>query len=156
MRKEYFKRVLKTGGKAALLIALVAVPAYAITTSTWVHPCADANDLVCYGQFGTPPCACNGDFDNDDHWRMAAPDGNIANMTHSNDLISGEDFLRMAFTNETVNQLRVITKDTGGDDELDVLFDDAATLTVSGELKIDATNGKATLRVDSGGEIVTQ
>jgi hypothetical protein len=62
----------------------------------------------------------------------------------------------MAFTNETVNQLRVITEDTGGDDELDVLFDDAATLTVSAELKIDATNGKATLRVDGGGTIQTQ
>lgn len=62
----------------------------------------------------------------------------------------------MAFTNETVNQLLVITKDTGGDDELDVLFNDAATLTVSAEVKIDATNGKATLRVDGSGKIQTQ
>jgi hypothetical protein len=87
MRKEYFKRVLKTGGKAALLIALVAVPAYAITHTNWVHPCDDSGDLVCDGGMMCPPfcmrCRCEGSFDNDNHWSFGAPDGNLVTIRHS-------------------------------------------------------------------------
>lgn len=156
MEREKFKKFLKTGGKVALLVAVIAIPAYAITRTNWVHPCANANDLNCLGFLGAPPCVCDGDFDNDNHWTFNAPNANIAIMDHSNASVTDEDFLRMAFTNETVAELRISTDDTGGNDDLDILFDDSATITVSGAVTLDATNGQLTLRVDSGGKIVTQ
>lgn len=156
MKRKKLSKRWKVGFKITAWIALIAVPVYAVTQTSWVHPCVDENDLTCIGQFGAPPCVCDGDFDNNAHWKLLAPNGNIAVIVHSNASVTDEDILRMAFTNETVYELRIFTDNTGGDDELDILFDDAATITVSKEVKLDATNGKLTFRVDSGGKIVTQ
>ncbi len=159
MEKEQRKKLsrrIRIGLMATGLVAAIAIPVYAITTQSWVHPCADEEDLVC-DTGCCPPysnnCRCVGSWANEDHWTPELP-GGIVGITHSHALVTDEEYIDMWYPDDGATKLTIKTKYTGGDDKLEVRFNSNYTLTLGG-LVLDATNGEVTMLKDTGGTVET-
>ncbi len=172
------QKKLKIGLLAAGCIAVIALPVYAIILSGWIHPCPGQQPLTCnpsphpccdskFGCLpGSPPCPpvdcwCEGNFNDPNNWTRGVPrDIDLADIDHSNAAVTDEGYLLMQFSDHTVHSMWIRTDDTGGDDELDIRFENknpgGDTMTVSYELKLDATNGKVTLRAEDEATMATQ
>lgn len=146
---------------ATATVGVVAVTVYAVTTVAWDHPCPSPQALTCEPlpplcgkppnePCPTPDCWCEGDFNDDDHWTVHAPDGDIAQIVHSHDSVSNEKWLEMAAYTTNVVDLEILTDDTGGDDSLDIRLTGGGTIVVSGEVLLDATDGRIELTCEGG------
>lgn len=97
------------------------------------------------------------DFDDSNNWTNGAPGfggGDIAYVTHSNLSVEDEVYVQMEYSTQTVYGLRLSSADTGGADFLYVRFKKkgagTVTMTVSTEIKLDATDGPVSVTLSSG------
>lgn len=154
---------------AAVTLGAVAVTVYAATTVVWAHPCPSPLSLTCdppppppNPPCGRPPrlpcppppdldCWCEGEFNNDDHWNLHAPDGDTAKITHSHAYVNDENWLEWEVNGTAyVHHLKIFTADTGGDDTLNIRLTGPWTIVVDEEVLLDATDGRLEIRADSG------